>query len=81
MSIRRLFRKIVCSICVGIAFLAVMNFAVGVPISNAELAASLDRSDHSSRTRTPIKHVIVIIGENRTFDHIFATYVPRHGRK
>ena len=27
-------------------------------------------------TKTPIKHVIVIIGENRTFDHIFATYQP-----
>jgi phospholipase C len=27
-------------------------------------------------TRTPIQHVIVIIGENRTFDHIFATYKP-----
>ena len=27
-------------------------------------------------TTTPIKHVIVIIGENRTFDHIFATYKP-----
>jgi phospholipase C len=26
---------------------------------------------------TPIKHVIVVIGENRTFDHVFATYVPR----
>jgi len=25
-------------------------------------------------TATPIKHVIIIIGENRTFDHIFATY-------
>ena len=29
------------------------------------------------KTETPIKHVIVIIGENRTFDHIFATYVPQ----
>ena len=28
-------------------------------------------------TKTPIKHVIVLIGENRTFDHIFATYVPK----
>jgi phospholipase C len=27
-------------------------------------------------TTTPIKHVIIIIGENRTFDHIFATYEP-----
>ena len=24
-------------------------------------------------TQTPIQHVIVIIGENRTFDHIFGT--------
>jgi phospholipase C len=30
-------------------------------------------------TVTPIKHVIVIMGENRTFDHIFATYVPPAG--
>ncbi|WP_254061502.1 alkaline phosphatase family protein [Granulicella sp. L60] len=28
---------------------------------------------------TPIKHVIVIIGENRTFDHVFATYTPKNG--
>ena len=27
-------------------------------------------------TATPIKHVIVVIGENRTFDHVFGTYVP-----
>jgi phospholipase C len=33
------------------------------------------------RTATPIKHVIVLIGENRTFDHIFATYVPRGRRE
>jgi phospholipase C len=30
-------------------------------------------------THTPIKHVIIIIGENRTFDHVFATYVPKSG--
>ncbi len=33
----------------------------------------------SSTTTTPIKHVIVIIGENRTFDHVFATYKPKPG--
>jgi phospholipase C len=32
-------------------------------------------------TSTPIKHVIVIIGENRSFDHVFATYVPKKGEK
>jgi len=29
---------------------------------------------------TPIDHVIVIIGENRSFDHVFATYVPPAGQ-
>jgi phospholipase C len=33
-----------------------------------------------SATKTPIQHVIVIIGENRTFDHIFATYQPKQGQ-
>src|ERR1700722_11244100 len=34
---------------------------------------------NDGKTESPIKHVIVIIGENRTFDHIFATYEPREG--
>jgi len=29
---------------------------------------------------SPIKHVIVLIGENRTFDHSFGTYVPQAGQ-
>src|ERR1700730_14636344 len=33
------------------------------------------------RTESPIKHVIIIMGENRTFDHVFATYEPRHGER
>jgi phospholipase C len=35
--------------------------------------------DGGPRTKTPIKHFVLIIGENRTFDHIFATYRPRRG--
>src|SRR5580692_9667494 len=34
----------------------------------------------TTHTVTPIKHVIVIIGENRSFDHVFATYVPKSGQ-
>ncbi|MGB7045221.1 MAG: alkaline phosphatase family protein [Methylocella sp.] len=30
----------------------------------------------SVNTATPIKHVIIIVGENRSFDHVFATYKP-----
>jgi phospholipase C len=35
---------------------------------------------NDNNTTSPIKHVIVIIGENRTFDHVFATYQPKKGQ-
>ena len=38
--------------------------------------AAGDSNSNDGNTTTPIKHVIVIIGENRTFDHLFATYQP-----
>src|SRR6202044_864536 len=31
-------------------------------------------------TATPIQHVIVIIGENRSFDHVYGTYQPKTGQ-
>jgi len=42
----------------------------------AAAAAADPSGSNDSTTTTPIKHVIVIIGENRTFDHLFATYQP-----
>jgi phospholipase C len=33
----------------------------------------------TAKTATPVKHVIVIIGENRSFDHVFATYRAKNG--
>jgi phospholipase C len=35
--------------------------------------------DNDHKTASPIKHVIVIVGENRSFDHVFATYQPPRG--
>jgi phospholipase C len=35
-----------------------------------------DRTVDKIPTETPIKHVIIIVGENRSFDHLFATYQP-----
>src|SRR6202021_402147 len=32
-------------------------------------------------TETPIKHVIYIVAENRSFDNIYATYRPKNGQK
>ena len=45
-----------------------------VPVA---MAAAVGKND--GNTTTPIKHVIVIVGENRSFDHVFATYTPPHG--
>src|ERR1700755_1708038 len=42
--------------------------------SSAGHADDGDRGDHREDTRTPIKHVVVIIPENQTFDHYFGTY-------
>ncbi len=61
----------------GLLSTAVFQLAIGSPFANAQTARSTSSRD--SETTTPIKHVIVIIGENRTFDHIFATYVPQKG--
>jgi phospholipase C len=44
-------------------------------LANVFFAVAPARAD-SDATATPIKHVIIIIGENRSFDHVFATYKP-----
>jgi phospholipase C len=59
----------------GLISTAVFQLAIG-----SAFAQSTDTGSHDADTTTPIKHVIVIIGENRTFDHIFATYVPKKGQ-
>ncbi len=53
----------------GAALLSTIVNLVGPPMA---VAHELPKS----RTATPIKHVIIIIGENRTFDHVYATYKP-----
>jgi len=47
-------------------------------ITMTPIAALAWGDDNDGHTRTPIKHVIVIIGENRTFDHVYATYKPKN---
>ncbi|HKF50283.1 MAG TPA: alkaline phosphatase family protein [Terracidiphilus sp.] len=63
--------------------LLMLTLAVG-PVLTPAIAENPDEHhhhDHGPRTASPIKHVIVIVGENRSFDHLFATYIPRHGEK
>jgi len=50
-----------------------------VQFSFGGLLVGSAEAKETSKTRTPFKHVIVLIGENRTFDHVFATYKPKNG--
>jgi len=53
----------------------------GLPLLALVLGATASRAESDEiSTATPIKHVIVLIGENRTFDNIFATYKPKEGQ-
>jgi len=55
-----------------VALLAVGNAAVSTTASSSPA----DPAD-SFKTQSPIKHVIVLIGENRGFDHTFGVYKPK----
>jgi phospholipase C len=63
---------------------AVVTAAILTIIGGGAAAADPDsiggNNSNGGRTESPIKHVIVIMGENRTFDHLFATYQPRNGQ-
>jgi phospholipase C len=75
MSLHQLVSKPLHGLRVALVAVTVTQLALGGP-----LAGSLQAQEHEGRhTRTPIKHVIVLIGENRSFDHLFATYIPKSG--
>jgi acid phosphatase len=57
-------------VVVASASTAMVAFAVGV--SHAKT--------RKGYTATPIKHLIVIVGENHTFDNVFGGYRPRKGQ-
>jgi phospholipase C len=61
------------------------HFTVGMSLLGllvnlgAPAPAAAQKPASATHTATPIKHVIVIIGENRSFDHVFATYKNKNG--
>jgi len=71
MSFRQFVSKSVCGLRVSLVAVTVFQFSLGGPLARPLQAHP------NVHTTTPIKHVIVLIGENRTFDHLFATYVPK----
>jgi phospholipase C len=67
----------------GLVSLTIVQLSLGGPLAapawgqNGQGQNGQGKNDKS--TQTPIKHVIIIVGENRSFDHLFATYVPKKG--
>jgi phospholipase C len=53
--------------------IAALAFAQGARADHDRTGNPVERI----RTASPIKHVIIIVGENRSFDHLFATYRPK----
>ena len=74
--------KLRCALPAGVAGVTALAASVAVSAPGAAAAPAAARAASLSAlgpTATPIKHVIVIIGENHSFDNIFATYTPpRH---
>ena len=54
--------------------------ALGAFTANAG-AVDPDKSADRVSTATPIKHVIVVLAENSSFDHVFGTFRPRDGQR
>jgi phospholipase C len=82
MSCRSAVSKTLHALRIGLAFIALFQFSLGASLVSAAPDHDHDGDrdhHHHGETRTPIKHVITIIGENRSFDHVYATYVPRDG--
>ncbi|VTZ52018.1 Phosphoesterase [Methylocella tundrae] len=63
--------------CVAIGVI-IGNTVAPIATASAQEGRSEEGRHEEGRTATPIKHVIIILGENRSFDHIFATYKPVH---
>jgi len=81
MSANRILNRLAHTARVSLAILTALPFSLGGTLTYAT-PPDKDKgreNEHEPETKSPIKHVIVLIGENRTFDHVFATYVPKQG--
>jgi acid phosphatase len=64
---------------IGLAAAAVSVVTGAAALSGGGAAVAAQRAS-APATATPIKHVIVIIGENHSFDNVFATYQAPKGQ-
>ena len=76
-SVRRTWRE---RAVAGLLFVTLTPFAAPVSAQpGKDKDEDKNEKNEKSQTETPVTHVIVLIGENRTFDHLFATYVSPSG--
>jgi phospholipase C len=71
MRVRTRRSRLLNSCCMGLSALALGQMSLAPAFAGGAPGPA------DNATLSPIKHVIVIIGENRSFDHVFATYVPK----
>ena len=55
--------------------------AVGAAMVVTALPGLLQAQSNDAATTTPIKHVIIVVGENHTFDNLFGAYAPKAGQQ
>lgn len=63
-----------CALAIQSTFAGFLGFLVLGPLA-IPVHAQADSSN-----RSPIEHLIVIVGENHSFDHVFATYQATRGQ-
>ncbi|HEY8158186.1 MAG TPA: alkaline phosphatase family protein [Methylobacter sp.] len=49
-------------------------------MASVSMMSAVTHAEEASETATPIKHVIVLIGENHTFDNLYGVYEPKAGQ-
>jgi phospholipase C len=83
MSVRRIIARTLHAVRVAATSVAVLQMSVGPGLAAAATLppGAIPSPGTLGHPVSPIKHVIVIIGENRSFDHVFATYRPQPGQK
>lgn len=64
--------KSVCATAMAMSLLAY------TPVGYGQNQGGQGQNSNDNSTASPIKHVIIIVGENRSFDHLYATYVPKN---
>jgi len=61
------------------ARIVTITFTSSLCVTSLGSSALADSNREGSQTTTPIEHLIVVIGENHTFDNIFGGYKPKKG--